>query len=144
MNVIIPEYLKKYLNEITNIFQGIEEIWLFGSRVNKKAKDDSDWDVLIWGNEKVLRELKKAKIFQNYHIEILIVYDRDHFESPWCYLNDEGKEVIKKGSLREWDFTKMSDNVAKYQGTKSAYNNHILIEEYKMYRIWCKNLEWLM
>ena len=144
MNVIIPEYLKKYLNEITNIFQEIEEIWLFGSRVNKNAKEDSDWDILIYGNENVLRELKKAKIFQNDHIEILIVYDEDHFESPWRYLNDEGKRVIKKGSLMEWGFTKMSDNVANYRGTKSAYNNHILIEKNKMYRIWNKNLEWLI
>ncbi len=135
VNVKISDFIKVYLDRLVKKFPEITEIWLFGSRANSMLRATSDWDLLVFSTPKVLNDLKTNKDLNHEDIDILIVYDDDHFESPWANISKEGVEITKSGSLKNWEFTKIDEKEATYKSAKKGIDNHIEIQKLKMYKI---------
>lgn len=98
---------------IRHVYQAGFEVWLIGSRANGTAREDSDWDFLIFGNSALLSQLESEQAPEN--ADVLVVYDGDAFRSPWNKTEDG---VIKSGSLSGWKWSKTSESEALYSGTK--------------------------
>ena len=90
-------------------------VWLVGSRANQKARNDSDWDFIIFGNECLISELKQRQNPGN--IDALIVFDGDNFRCPWPRPSDG---VIKSGNLSRWQWKLTSVDYAEYVGSKES------------------------
>lgn len=105
MNDVISSYIEK----LTAQNPEITSIWLFGSRANDSFREDSDWDLFVFGNEQVLVSLRNNSSFKNDSIDILFVVNGDDFVSPWS---------DKRGQLSDWQWTETSSCEAKYIGTK--------------------------
>jgi len=103
--------IQKYLCEIVKNISDIREIWLIGSRANETAKDNSDWDFLVFGTDITLKELKYQVIYKLDNIDLLVVYNGDNFQTPWG-------ENPKSGSLSKWCWDRSSENFATYKQTK--------------------------
>lgn len=97
MNDINP-----YLNKITNQYSDIEAIWLFGSRANGDYNQESDWDLFVFANDRVLNLLKDDIELKNEseknNIDLLVVFNGDNFKAPWKRPGEENKR-FKESSL---------------------------------------------
>ena len=90
----LPGHIAAYLRGLTAAYPEIVSIWLFGSRANGREKQDSDWDLLDFGNRSVLDALRQSRTFVHPEIDLFIVHDGNRFENPWP---DNGE--IKSGRL---------------------------------------------
>lgn len=106
----LPDTLSSFVQRISSA--GFE-VWLMGSRANDNAKVESDWDLLIFGDNTLLNCLEQEQPPEN--SDVLVVYDGDAFRSPWNKTDDG---VIKSGSLSGWEWRKASETEATYSGTK--------------------------
>jgi len=89
------------------------EVWLIGSRANQSAKATSDWDLLVFGSLTLLNALaKEAPILG---LDLLVVFDGEEFRSPWPRQEDGH---YKTGRLERWQWAKLSEDAATYEGTK--------------------------
>ena len=89
------------------------DVWLIGSRVNPTATPPRDWDIVVFGNPELLEEIRARKPIND--LDILIVVDGDHFESPWPRASDN---VTKEGSLSNWKWRPTDIDSVVYEGTK--------------------------
>lgn len=89
------------------------EIWLIGSRANGTETTTSDWDLLVFGDEALLKELESRPEVGG--ADVLVVFDGDGFRSPWSRTDDG---VMKTGTLSGWKWHFVSDAEATYEGTK--------------------------
>ena len=55
------EALNNYIQSLTRKYLAIKSIWLIGSRANDNAREDSDWDLLVFADEKTLEKFKREK-----------------------------------------------------------------------------------
>ncbi len=136
MNIALPDFLKVYLDKLIMVFE-IKEIWLFGSRINNREKEDSDWDIMIFANANVLNSLRDRTDLKYPAIDLFIVYDGNKFEQPWASFSETGVERIKNGDLTTWMFKRKDDNTAEYMATKGE-DRSIYCDFLKMYKIWDK------
>lgn len=97
----------------------IESVWLIGSRANNRETQNSDWDLLVFGNRYVIEELKNNSSFNYPDVDLLVVYDGDRFEAPW--INEDKKKKQKKGSLTAWGWVLESPSSATYEGWSKPY-----------------------
>jgi hypothetical protein len=88
-------------------------VWLFGSRANETHKPDSDWDVLVFGDCKLLSEISNKG--HPTDLDLFIVTNNNDFECPWPRSSDG---VRKKGNLTDWEWKDSGDGKAVYKGTK--------------------------
>ena len=144
----ISDAIKHYFNELNSEFEQIREIWILGSRANNCAYDDSDWDILVFANSRVLTQLRQKEKFKqsskDLNIDLLVLYDEDHFEAPWTSLNwRETRQIIKKGTLSEWNFKpdRSNPNIGHYKGTHAPTLSSKIC---KMYRIWTMEQGWIV
>ena len=121
--------LNPYLASLIDRSNEITAIWLLGSRANGTGRIDSDWDLLIFGNEQVLSELRSAEALNCRDFDVLVVYDGDRFESPW---------QRKDGSLSSWQWRKLSNKRAEYFATKPKDNDGFAVEinRQEAIRVW--------
>ena len=112
-----------YIKELVDAYPDISEIWLIGSRAAGTQRDDSDWDYLVFGDERILRSLTRRKRFKVPGVDILIVYDGKHFKKPWV---DNGRR--KHGSLSCWCWRTVSPTEARYRGTKPATDSDFNVQ----------------
>ena len=89
------------------------EVWLIGSRANGTARENSDWDLLVFGSADLLARLEGQSMVED--VDVLVVVDRDRLQSPWKRTTDG---VVKSGSLAGWKWTRKSEREATYEGTK--------------------------
>ena len=87
------------------------EVWLLGSRANGYAQRSSDWDFLVFGNEKLFIELSDSS--PDPMVDLLIVKDGKNFESPWIR---ESYSQAQEGSLVDWKWERNSEFTASYVG----------------------------
>ena len=106
----LPDYLRDFVDRFSRA--GFE-VWLMGSRANGNARTDSDWDILIFGDEVLLDALKNEAPLEE--TDVLVVHDGDAFQSPW---NKTKEGVLKSGSLSGWEWQRKSETEATYSGTK--------------------------
>ena len=129
----LPDLIRKNLEAILVSYNDIKEIWLFGSRSNGTESDSSDWDFLIFADEKLLSALRQEPKIKN-NIDILVVYDGDHFEDPWPR-DSNGK--FKKGNLKDWEWKQVSLDEAEYVGTKAISNSiHVNVMDLKALKVY--------
>lgn len=129
MDDVIPSYIEK----LTEQYPDINSIWLFGSRANDTFREDSDWDLFVFGNEQVLVSLRNNFSFKNDSIDILFVVNGDDFVSPWS---------DKSGRLSDWQWKEISSTEASYIGTKEPTDGtgwfRAEIKEQKAIKVWPK------
>ena len=107
-DMLVEKRVMDYLSKLVKTYHAIREIWLIGSRANGCARATSDWDLLVFANKEVLKELRGDRCFKEKKIDLLIVYECNSFKEPW------GGENAKHGNLREWQWKRVSENEAKY------------------------------
>jgi len=125
--------LEEYFNKLIQLVPDIQEVWLFGSRVDNTASNNSDWDILIFANLAALEFLQNNIFLRHQQVDLFVVYDGNRFKQPWVSLDKSLKERTKKGNLEDWEFARISDSEAVYWGAK----------ENKMFRIWDKQKGWI-
>jgi len=118
MNHEHPDGGGKIIDELIARYEGIREIWLFGSRSNGTNKENSDWDILIFADQHVLSSLEKENSERYLNLDIMIVFDQDKFRGPW---RRESDGAYKRGSLQEWEWEELQFGLAKYKATKEMY-----------------------
>lgn len=94
--------LNEYLDRIATAASGVREIWLFGSRANDAAHENSDWDLLVIGDTSTLGQLQSATHLHKDDVDCLVVGDDEEFESAWG-------DRSKSGSLGTWQWNFQSD-----------------------------------
>jgi hypothetical protein len=106
----LPAPIRAFVSDLAN--SGFS-VWLIGSQANGTSNEASDWDLLVFGNERLLECLAVQEPIEN--IDLLVVYDGDAFCSPW---NQTMEGFTKWGSLSGWKWREVSDAEATYSGTK--------------------------
>ncbi|MEO7726149.1 MAG: nucleotidyltransferase domain-containing protein, partial [Burkholderiales bacterium] len=117
---------------LTRTYPGISGIWLFGSRANGTARDNSDWDLLIFADEPTFQRIQGNRRLRQSDVDLLMVRDGNDFREPW------GKSP-KRGFLSEWEWRTISENEARYLGAKrvdSDDGSEVKLTECKAIRIW--------
>ncbi len=71
-----------YINRMTKKYPVINSIWLLGSRANGNPQGNSDWDILAFGNENILKSLESDVSFCQEKIDLFIVYEDKNFKQP--------------------------------------------------------------
>jgi predicted nucleotidyltransferase len=93
----------------------ITEVWRFGSRENGTARDDSDWDYLVWtDNPALLNILHQDARFNQEGIDLLVV-DGPFAVKPWPDPDGRWKKLRLDEDLR---WRAVSQTEATYVGTK--------------------------
>ena len=108
--------LSEYIENLLSACPEITEVWLIGSRANDKAREDSDWDFLVFGNDHTLSTLQENLSLSRPDIDLLVVYNGNDFREPWE--TESGK--AKSGSLTGWEWGLDKDSLvrAHYDGHK--------------------------
>ena len=55
---MLSEEIAKYIHDLKRAFPRITSIWLVGSRANDTARDDSDWDFLVFSSSPISEDIK--------------------------------------------------------------------------------------
>lgn len=108
-NLMLNKEIENFIAYLTQKCSSIAEIWLIGSRANGIAREDSDWDLLVFGGELVFKTIKNDTTLHNDNVDLLVVLG-DRFVKPY----GEPKE----GSLQNWKWKTVSDVKATYEGKK--------------------------
>ena len=111
----------------------IEEVWLIGSRAEGLERANSDWDYLVFANERLINSLRQKPELYREDVDLLVVYDGDRFKSPWR----DGARV-KSGSLSEWDWKVVGEGEATYRATRwrSDGDFNMNLREARGRRVW--------
>ena len=122
-----------YVLKLVGAYPEISEVWLLGSRAQGTARSDSDWDYLVFGSHRVLRSLRQRNGFNVPEVDLLVVYDGNNFSKPWR----DGNRV-KGGSLKDWDWRRISDERATYRAAKFREGSdfYMDISTAQAYRVW--------
>jgi predicted nucleotidyltransferase len=105
--------LKEYIEELIKHHPQIESIWLISSRANELARDNSDWDILVFASREVLSKLRERPMLKRKQFDLFVVYNGKDFQEAW----PEGEP--KSGDLGEWEWKEISPKDAVYKGRKS-------------------------
>jgi predicted nucleotidyltransferase len=105
----------EYVDRLAASCSGVAEIWLIGSRANGTERPESDWDLLVFGDETSLDCLAQALELHREDVDCLVVGGVDEFSSAW------GPRA-KSGSLSGWKWKRISDAEAQYTEAKPAGN----------------------
>lgn len=114
----LPDSVRKIIDDVIARYEGIREIWLFGSRANGTNKENSDWDILIFADQNVLGSLEKENSERYLNLDIMIVFDQDNFRGPW---RRESDGAYKRGNLQDWEWKELQSGLATYKATKEVH-----------------------
>ena len=101
-----------YFSRLRERFPNIDSIWLMGSRANNTAREDSDWDLLVFADKPIFDAIAADSTFFDAAIDLMVVFDGDKFENPFG--GRDGRRV-KNGSLSEWEWRHFSLDIATYK-----------------------------
>jgi predicted nucleotidyltransferase len=133
----------KYAEELVTGYPTITEIWLYGSRANNLAREDSDWDILVLADDEVFQSLLTDVKFNHSKVDLVVAPSfAGDYRKPW----GENNTIENFGSLRWHD---ISDREASYygepewvddpgQGSAQIRTGQIEEVEYKAFRLWPK------
>ena len=100
----------KFSNTLVKAAPGIKEIWLLGSRANGTARDDSDWDLLVLGDDETLKAFRRNPSLHRPDVDCLVATN-DQFVNAWG-------EKMKSGSMPAWEWVRLNDFFAEYTEKK--------------------------
>jgi hypothetical protein len=107
---MLTENIAKYIHDLKSSFPSITSVWLIGSRGNGTAREDSDWDFIIFSSLSLYDGVKNAPAFHREDVDLLLVGDDGKFSKPF------GNP--KMGSLKEWKWSQVSDTLSHYEECK--------------------------
>ena len=90
---------------------GIQSVWLIGSRANGTASESCDWDLIAFGSKTVLDCLRRTLELHRPDVDFFVVTNGNEFENAWG-----GRE--KTGSLTHWKWQEISEVKAEYTEAK--------------------------
>lgn len=102
--------ISQYIEELAATYPAITSAWLIGSRANGTAKPTSDWDILLFSDEAVVKAIAGNDRFHRKDVDLLIVKESGQFEKPWG--------IPKSGSLARWQWQQESPLEASYVEVK--------------------------
>lgn len=70
------------LEQVAEHCPGLKSIWLIGSRSNGTARNDSDWDLIAFGNDAIADSC--AWSFARPGAALLLNMPTDHISIGWC------------------------------------------------------------
>lgn len=112
-HLVIPEDLARVLERFVSEFPRVTEIWVFGSRADGTASDDSDWDLLVRSDDHLTAAaVRPAQHFRSERFCLFIAHG-DSFERPWPRAHDG---LTETGSFPDWRWTWEGDR-ARYHGS---------------------------
>ena len=106
--------IERYCSELKGYFDSISNIWLIGSKANGGGKKDSDWDLLIFTSIPIYDLLRREPNFNHKDVDLILVDCEGEFSRPF------GEPI--EGSLKNWQWEMISENIARYVGTKWVDN----------------------
>ncbi|HBR15430.1 MAG TPA: hypothetical protein DD723_07805 [Candidatus Omnitrophica bacterium] len=115
MNTIQKVNLNSYIEQLILIYPQIKSVWLIGSRANNSFSENSDWDLLAFADEQTLNQLGQNAKFKHDCIDLLVVYDHNHFRKPWT--DSARGENLKSGSLKKWKWRELNSELAQYESS---------------------------
>lgn len=107
---MLAEDITKYVHGLKLSFPSITNVWLLGSRANGTARDNSDWDFLVFSSTEIYEEVKNNTAFHREDVDLLLVGEDGEFSKPF------GQP--KGGSLTKWKWIQVSDVLSHYEGCK--------------------------
>jgi predicted nucleotidyltransferase len=140
---LLANDIKPYLNKIINKYSNIETIWLYGKRANGDHNQESDWDLFVFANGRVL-DLLKADIelkneSEKNNIDLLVVFDGENFKAPWKRPGEENKRYKESclTGVGGFGWSKLSEVEAEYTEVKGVEGQmHQNTQLRKAWRIW--------
>jgi hypothetical protein len=106
--------------ELVNTYPSIQEVWLIGSRANNRARNDSDWDYMVFGDDYgLLNTSCQDGRFNQPGIDVLFLRTPDVASSPW--LDDGYRKSLGLGDTPggiQW--TVISDAEAPFVEAKDG------------------------
>ena len=125
------ELTDSYKRLLLENYNGIREIWLFGSRASENPRSTSDWDLLVFADNATLQLMKEDSRLQSSTYDLFVVYDEDSFVQPWG-------ETPKAGSLSGWEWAQKSPHEAEYKATHPSKdpNKAADVSKGKACRLW--------
>ena len=101
---------------LSEAYPSIEEIWLLGSRANRRARQDSDWDYLVFAKDpSLLNSLAQNQRFHQSDIDLFVVADGVCFMRPWVDEHGEHKKGYLDASVAGWCWKRLSEHEATYR-----------------------------
>src|SRR5690606_33810607 len=79
----LPEELGMYVDAPRKEYPSIDEVWLLGPRVNDERTRGSEWELLAFGNKRVLDAIRAKPSLPRDDLKLMIVIDGDRFEPAW-------------------------------------------------------------
>lgn len=107
---MVPDCVKIHVNALFHVDANISEVWLVGSQANGAAGTDSDYDLLIFGNQATIGLLALRSDLRREDIDLLVLVNSDEFKTPW--------EPNKSGTLTKWQWQKSGEESATYTAAK--------------------------
>jgi predicted nucleotidyltransferase len=135
------DQIRDYVKKLVEAYPDIKSIWLFGTRANNLHRSDSDWDLFVFGNQRILDSLKENNSFNNDHIDLMVVFNNAEFEKPW-----PDEKGVKHGSLKSWEWHEISSKDATYKSVKCINEDEwfkqgmLDCKTLKAFKIWPENL----
>ena len=96
----------EFAHAIVKAAPGIKEIWLLGSRANGEGRENSDWDLLVFGTEETLEVLNRTPSLHRADVDCLVATN-EQFVNAWG-------EKLKSGSMPAWECQRLNDFFAEY------------------------------
>jgi hypothetical protein len=109
-----------------------------GSRANNTYREDSDWDLLVFADERALEILRGHQELKRADVDVLVVYNGKDFVELWPEIVN-GRAWPKSGSLsgdKSSAWHQPSPTKAEYEGTKRSPQGPIVREVKRAIKLW--------
>jgi polymorphic toxin system nucleotidyltransferase-like protein len=103
--------ISDYARQLAHACADVSAVWLFGSRANGTARENSDWDLLVFGGEGAYDCLAASTHLHRLDVDCLVMLGSDEFSNAW------GTRP-KSGSLSGWAWKQGSGTIAQYTEVK--------------------------
>jgi nucleotidyltransferase-like protein len=111
--IVLPDEIRAYVKSVVAaVGDDAVGMWLFGSRANGSARQNSDWDLLLFSNATGLERLQGIPSLRQPKIDILVAVSEDRWVSPW----PDGDLGPKRGSASLYSWRVTCPGVATYRG----------------------------
>jgi hypothetical protein len=76
-----------------------------GSGANGTWKSGSDWDFIVFGSQETLNRLSACSALRRSDLDMLVVYDGNHLQSPWERIDVPGafKRLTSFGEVEHFE-----------------------------------------
>jgi predicted nucleotidyltransferase len=94
----LPEELQRFLSDFITAFHEVSEVWLLGSRADGTGDPGSDWDLLVFADDRLAAESGKVSASFNDARFPLFIAHGDDFIRPWP--RKDG--LLERGLFSQW------------------------------------------